>query len=162
MSCPLLEYVFAQVATYTPPFPLEVGLDIQGFGIIVEGSMPTLSGTGQLLYTPAHWVTFSHSLFRFFVPPSFRGTLACEATFQNPGGPQSYPEDVTVQIAPPYWGSSSYSISIETAADAKLSINGTFVPDCNLYIWGKGSGSLTGFIPETPIEMWLRFPPHPL
>src|SRR5580658_10281494 len=136
MSCPLLDYVFTAAGNEAQPSPLQIGLGVEKGGIIIAGSMPTISGSGQLLYTPYHRVSFPNSPFHFFAPPIFSGVIACTASWQTSEGPQSSPQDVTVQIATPFLFAGTYSVSLSTSAEAAIPINGSFKPTCN-YIFGE-------------------------
>jgi hypothetical protein len=157
MSCPLLEYVFTSAAKEAPPSPLEVQLYVQQGGIIIAGSMPTLTGSGSLAYTPYHLITFANSPFHFYGPPFFSGVIPCTATWQTPQGQQSSPQDVTIQIAAPFLLTGAYSVSLTSSTGAGIPINGTFEPSDCTWLYGENHGSLTGFIPESPIKMYLTF-----
>jgi hypothetical protein len=161
MSCPLLDQVFAAAGNQAPALPLQIGLGVLKGGIIIAGSMPTISGSGELLYTPFHQVFFTNSPFHFFAPPIFSGVIHCTASWQTPQGPQSSPQDVTVQIASPFLFAGSYSVSLSTAAGAAIPINGSFEPTCK-YIFGETHGSLTGLLAESPVNINLAVHPRPL
>lgn len=162
MSCPLLDYVFTGAGNEAQPSPLqiELGVEIEDI-ILIDESMPTISGSGQLLYTPFHRVNFPNSPFHFFAPPIFSGVIACTASWQTPEGPKSSSQDVTVQIASPFLFASEYSVSLSTSAEAAIPINGSFEPTCN-YIFGENHGSLTGDLAESPVKINLIVHPKPL
>src|ERR1700735_2117309 len=152
MSCPLLDQVSTAARNQPQPLPLQIELGVLQGGIIIAGSMPTVSGSGQLLYTPFHRVGFPNSPLLVFAPPIFSGIIHCTASWQTPQGPQASPQDVTVQIASPFLLAAKYSVSLSTSAEAAIPINGTFEPTCN-YIFGERHGSLTGLLGETPVKI---------
>jgi hypothetical protein len=161
MSCPLLDHVFAAAANEAQPLPLQVELGIQIGGIIVLGSMPTIAGSGQLRYTPIHRIGLPNSPFHFLAPPLFGGVIQCTASWQTPQGLQSYPQDVTIQIAAPFIFSDAYSISLSTSAEAAMPFNGSFKPICAPYLVTENHGSLTGLVGESSVKMNLIVHPQP-
>ena len=161
MSCPLLDQVFTAAGNQPQPLPLQTELGVLQGGIIIAGSMPTVSGSGQLLYTPFHRLNFPNSPFHFIAPPIFSGVIHCTASWQTPQGPQSSPQDVTVQIASPFLFAGKYSVSLSTSAEAAIPIIGSFEPTCS-YIFGENHGSLTGLLGETPVKINLIVHPKPL
>jgi hypothetical protein len=162
MSCPLLDYVFTAAGNEAQPSPLQIELGVEiGDMILIDMSMPTISGSGGLLYTPRHRVNFPNSPFHFPAPPIFSGVIACTASWQTPEGPRSSPQDVTVQIASPFLFAGEYSVSLTTSAEAAVHINGSFEPTCN-YILGENHGNLTGNVGGSPIKIILIVHPKPL
>jgi hypothetical protein len=161
MSCPLLDQVFTAAGNQPQPLPLQIELGVLQGGIIIAGSMPTVSGSGQLLYTPFHRLNFPNSPFHFIAPPIFSGVIHCTASWQTPQGAQSSPQDVTVQIASPFLFAGKYSVSLSTSAEAAIPIIGSFEPTCS-YIFGENHGSLTGLLGETPVKINLIVHPKPL
>jgi hypothetical protein len=157
MPCLLLDYVFAAATRENPPSPIQVELTIQQGGIIINNSNPTLAGSGPLAYTPWHRINFPNSPFFFYAPPLYSGVIPCTATWQTPQGPQTAPQDVTVQIASPFVMSLAYSISLSSPTEIPVDANGA-VRDFNCrYTLGKSFGSIEGLLGESPVQMGITF-----
>lgn len=135
MSCPLLDQVFAAAGNQAPALPLQIGLGILKGGIIIAGSMPTISGSGESCFTPLSPGLFYEFTVSFLRAPHLQRShplhrkLAGTGRAAIPSTGRHRPDRVAFLFA------GSYSVSLSTSAGAAIPISDSFEPTCK-YIFG--------------------------